>query len=142
MRLKAGRPVEVFALTWESADEQKTGATIGEPGSQALWEAYMMLRRLWARVTTNGQGYIRVRGDAQGVLAALVKRAAKSPLLNEVTKEAALHLAVHFASIEALHLWSEQNEWADALSGARHLENFPTCQGWSPSVADREGRPG
>lgn len=45
-----------------------------------------------------------------------MKRAAKAPLLNAVTKEVALHLAVHFASLEALHLWSEQNGWADALS--------------------------
>ena len=75
-----------------------------------------MLRCLSTWVKREDQGFIRIRGDAQEVLAALAKRAAKSPLLNEVTKEAALHLAVHFASLEALHLWSEQNEWADALS--------------------------
>ena len=62
----------------------------------------MMLRCLSTWVKREDQGFIRIRGDAQEVLAALAKRAAKSPLLNEVTKEAALHLAVHFASLEAL----------------------------------------
>ena len=65
------------------------------------------------------------------MLAALVKRAAKSPLLNQVTKEVALHLAVHFASLEALHLWSEQNDWADALSRGQlpeELAHLPTVK--------------
>lgn len=48
-------------------------------------------------------------------LAAFVKRAARSPLLNAVTKEAALHLAVHFASLEGMRVWSELNECADSL---------------------------
>lgn len=96
-------------------DEGRTSAKIGEPASQALWEAYMMLRCLWLWVTPHEQGFIRIRGDAQGVLAAFVKRAARSPLLNAVTKEAALHLAVHFASLEGMRVWSELNECADSL---------------------------
>ena len=125
------RRPEVFSLTWAATDEAKTGAVIGEPGSQALWEAYMMLRCLWACVKTGDQGYIRIRGDAQGVLFALVRRAAKAPLLNEVTKEAALRLAVHFASLEAPRLWSEQNVWADALSRGqmpRELSHLPRVE--------------
>lgn len=75
MCLNAGAPVETFALKWTAEDERRTGAKIGEPGSQALWEAYMMLRCLWLWVQPHEQGYIRICGDAQGVLAALVKNA-------------------------------------------------------------------
>lgn len=81
----------------------------------------------WAQ--PHEQGHIRLRGDAQGVLAALVKRAAKAPLLNEVTKEVALHLAVHSSSLEALHVWSELNECADTLSCGQMPAELLTCQG-------------
>ena len=116
VQLQNGQPVRTLALTWTREDEAKLGATIGSPGSQALWEAYMMLRCFWAWMTPAEQGFVRIRGDAQGALQALVKRAAISPLLNKVTKEVALHLAIHFTSLEALHVWSEDNKWADALS--------------------------
>ena len=70
----------------------------------------MMLRCLWTWVRATEQGCIRIRGDAQGILAALVKRAAKSPLLNEE---------------------SSQNEWADALSRGqmpRELSHLPRVE--------------
>ena len=94
---------ERVALVWNSEDEEKTGARIGDPASQALWEAYMMLRCLWCwmKADTSG-GFVRIRGDAQGVLAAFVKRSAKSPLLNNIVKEVSLHLARHLCSLEAL----------------------------------------
>lgn len=44
---------------------------MGDPASQALWEAYMMLRCIWAWLTVQGQGYLRIRGDAQGMLGQL-----------------------------------------------------------------------
>ena len=60
VRLRADKPVEVFTLHWTEMDEKKTGAMIGSPGSQALWEAYMMLRCLWAWVQPGEQGFIRI----------------------------------------------------------------------------------
>ena len=116
VRLHNGQPVECLSLKWSRHDEIMTGAHIGDPGSQALWEGYMLLRALWHWLCPGEQGFIRVRGDAQGVLAAVVKRAAISPLLNNIVREIALVLAADFTSIEALHVWSEDNEWADALS--------------------------
>ena len=116
VRLVDGRPVETFALAWTEEDEKQVKAVIGDPGSQALWESYMMLRCLWNWMTPDLQGFVRIRGDAEGVLAALVKLSAKSPLLNRIVKEASLHLAVNFRSLEALHVWSEDNTWADSIS--------------------------
>ena len=117
IRYVGAKYAERVAIVWNSEDEEKTGARIGDPASQALWEAYMMLRCLWCwmKADTSG-GFVRIRGDAQGVLAAFVKRSAKSPLLNNIVKEVSLHLARHLCSLEALHLWSEQNEHADLLS--------------------------
>ena len=116
VKLSNGKPIETFALTWDETDEKSLRAKIGSPGSQALWEAYMMLRCLWNWMTPELHGYVRIRGDAEGVLMAFVKRSAISPLLNRVVKEVTLHLAVNFRSLETLHVWSEDNTWADAIS--------------------------
>ena len=66
VRLEEGRPVETFALTWTKEDEKALEATIGDPGSQALWEAYMMLRCLWHWMSQTDQGFIRIRGCTRG----------------------------------------------------------------------------
>ena len=116
VRLVDGKPVETFSLVWNQEDEKRLSARIGDPASQALWEAYMMLWCLWHWLEGEDQGFVRIRGDAQGVLSALIKRSAASPLLNNVVKEVALHLALHHQTLEAIHLWSESNVWADMLS--------------------------
>ena len=36
--------------------------------------------------------------------------------INRIVREIALHLALNFTSLEALHVWSEDNVWADQLS--------------------------
>ena len=104
VRLVDGRPVETFALVWTKDDERHLSARIGEPASQALWEAYMMLRCMWHWLRDEDQGFVRIRGDAQGVLSALIKRSAASPLLNNVVKEVASHLALRHQTLEAIHI--------------------------------------
>lgn len=47
----------------------------------------MVLRLLWCWLKPEIQGYVRIVGDAQGVLFALIKRSAKSLLLNIVVRE-------------------------------------------------------
>eukprot|EP00438_Fugacium_kawagutii_P014285 Skav215770 [mRNA] locus=scaffold106:569116:574315:+ [translate_table: standard] len=74
VKLLDGVPSETFALQWTADDELRVGAKIGDPGSQALWEAYMALRCLWQWMTPHRQGFVRICGDAQGVLAAFIKR--------------------------------------------------------------------
>ena len=77
-----GTPISTISLKWTRRDEELTGAKIGDAGSQALWEGYMMLRSLQCWMTAAMQGFVRVLGDAQGVLASLIKRSANAPLLN------------------------------------------------------------
>ena len=76
----------------------------------------MVLRSLWCWLKPNLQGFVRIVGDAEGVLNAVLRRSAKSPLLNLVVREITLFLARDFKSLETIHVWSEYNEWADALS--------------------------
>ena len=121
-----GRPIELLALTWTKEEEAKLQAKIGDPASQATWECYIVLRALWCWLTDRDQGFVRIRGDAEGVLAALLKRSSKSPLLNKVVVQITLTLARQFRALEALHVWSEQNVWADALSRL-HDPNDPAC---------------
>lgn len=68
----------------------------------------MALRCLWRCAEPQKQGFVRLKGDALGVLAAFVKRSAASPLLNKVVKEVAWRFAFHFASLETLHVWNER----------------------------------
>lgn len=110
------RPAQTLSLIWNEDDEKNTGAKIGDPASQALWEGFMVLRALWCWLKPNRQGFVRVVGDAEGVLSALLKRSAKAPLLNAVVREISLLLARNFQALETVHVWSEYNEWADALS--------------------------
>ena len=100
------QPVQLLTLVWNSNDEKHTGAKIGEAGSQAVWECYIVLRALWCWM----------KFGQQGVLSALLRRSAKSPLLNNVVREITLFLAKDFKSLETIHVWSEYNELADSLS--------------------------
>ena len=121
---------EVFVLVWTKADELATGAKIGDPASQALWEAYMMLRCLccWMVPGVTERGFVKIRRDAQGLLAAFLNRSAKSQLLNRIVKEVALHLAKHLCSVETLHIWSEQNGHADLLSRLADPGDLHNCR--------------
>lgn len=56
MRLQSGQSVETMALVSQE-DEAKLGTKIGDAGSQAIWEAYMMLRCLWVWLDQDGWGY-------------------------------------------------------------------------------------
>lgn len=116
MKMVEGQPVQTLSLVWTKQDEENTGGKIGDPGSQAIWECYMVLRSLWCWLKPGQQGFVRIRGDAKGVLSALLKRSAESPLLNVVVREITLVLAADFRSLETIHIWSEYNKLADALS--------------------------
>ena len=116
IKMHEGQPVQTLSLVWSKLDEENTGGKIGDPGSQAIWECYMVLRSLWCWLKSGQQGFVRIRGDAQGVLSALLKRSAESPLLNVVVREITLVLAADFRSLETIHIWSEYNKLADALS--------------------------
>ena len=55
-------------------------------------------------------------GDALGMLYGAVRFTSKDPGINLIFMELALVFAPRGATIEAMHLWSEENTTADALS--------------------------
>ena len=57
-----------------------------------------------------------VLDDALGILQAAVRFKAKDPAINAIYMELALLFAPHGAELSAIHLWSEINFLADAVS--------------------------
>ena len=103
---------------WTSQDAAALGATIGDAGCQALWEAYMLLVSIctWKGQFNACPGRLTVIGDAKGVLQAVFKRRAKSPAVNRVIMEIQLALGTSMHDIRGEHIWSEDNSCADQLS--------------------------
>ena len=98
-------------------------AVIGDPGSQATWEAlaFLIAIKMWVLQVS---GPIVVASDAEGVLSDLVQLRGKSASINDIAKEVALHLAPQGRDLAGLHLWGERNTTADHLSRLQE-------QGWS-----------
>ena len=55
-------------------------------------------------------------GDALGMLHGAVKFRFKDPIINKIFMEMALLVAPRGATLEAIHVWSEENEITDTLS--------------------------
>ena len=105
-----------MCTAWTDADCALLRATIGDPGSQAVFEAFMFLLAVRHFVTIGLRGKVTVVGDALGVWYSLVKLASKAASINEIAKELALHLAPLGHELRGIHVWSEVNVLADALS--------------------------
>ena len=76
----------------------------------------MALLALRHFVTLKSRGKIVLVGDALGVWYSLVRMNAKATKINEIAKELALHLAPLGHELVGIHVWSEENVLADALS--------------------------
>ena len=105
-------------VEWTSADEAALGAWRGDAGSQAIWEAYALLIAVntWRDALVQMYGTIELRGDAQGVLQAVLARRARCPAVNLVVAEVQLVLGASMHDVFAAHVWSEDNDVADDLS--------------------------
>ena len=84
LALSGGEPSEYLATAWTKEDEKLLGATCGDPASQAVWETYALLLAIdaWSSELSRHGGTLELRGDAQGVLQAVLRRRAKSPVIN------------------------------------------------------------
>ena len=102
-------------MAWTAEHAKLIKGVIGDPGSQASWEAlaFLIAVKLWVG---NVAGPIVVAGDAEGVLCDLVQLRGRSTEINEIAKEVALHLAPQGRDLAGLHLWGERNTIADQLS--------------------------
>ena len=111
-----GPPNAFVATSWTEEDEQLLGVERGDPAHQATWEAFMALLAVRHFVAAAARGRIVLVGDALGVWFGLIKMAAKCTKVNEIAKELALHLAPMGHDLSGIHVWSEVNTTADALS--------------------------
>ena len=108
-------PPDTFVNTvWTREDEELLHTRRGDPAHQATWE-FMALFAIRHFVSPVLRGKIILVGDALGV----------SQKINEVAKELALHLAPLGHELVGIHVWSEVNVIADALSRMGEHEPVP-----------------
>ena len=90
----------------------------GDSGDMARFEALALLTALstWSRVIFSATGSSIAVGDALGMLHGATRFKSHDPVTNAVFMEMALIVAPHGATVEAVHIWSEENVLADALS--------------------------
>ena len=118
-------PPDPFVSTlWTQEDEQLLITERGDPAHQATWGAFMALLAIRHFVSPTTRGRIILVGDALGVWYGLVRMKAKAAKVNEMAKELALHLAPLGHELIGIHVWSEVNVLADALS------RIDDCTSW------------
>ena len=122
-------PVAYVVTQWTEQDEELLGTKRGDAAHQATWEAFMVLLAIRHFVTADVRGRIVLVGDALGVWFGTVRFCAKARKINEIAKEVAMHLAPVGHELEEVHIWSEMNTLADALS--RVAESRVAPQGLS-----------
>ena len=115
------------ARRWTHHDGQMANRKRGVPGSQARWEAYAAVTALflWQKIALDTRGGITLVGDALGVLFGTATLRSKDKHINRLMMELALLLAPTGHCLEALHIWSEDNDLADKLSRLDIHENAP-----------------
>ena len=123
---------------WAKADEDLLGAVIGEPAGQARWEAFTSLASmcLWRTWWSPRHRQVTILGDALGIMEGASKFRSKDAKINAIFAELALLVAPTGATLAQLHLWSEQNSFADALSRLSRSPILPEvltstqCDNW------------
>ena len=114
---EAAEPAKEFIqLRWTAQHEALIAGEVGRPDHQASFEMLMMVLALRTWTSENTRGQITMVGDAAGCLGDLVALRAKTTVLNNLIKEAALHLAPLGLDMQAVHIWGVNNIMADELS--------------------------
>jgi hypothetical protein len=119
MSQRTTHPISYYWHTrWTTRDEQILDARIGDPASQAKWEAYSLLLACvkWLPAMAQSNSSINFVGDALGVLCDALAFRAKEPMLNKIMGELALRFAPLGLELAVTHCWSEWNEICDRLS--------------------------
>ena len=106
-----------WQTTWTKADEALLEAKIGDPASQARWEAYALLLACirWLPALENSVGTVHFMGDALGILFDALSFRAKDTTLNRMMAELALSFAPLGLELAVTHCWSEHNDLCDKL---------------------------
>ena len=111
-------PLGWAARTWTPEDCHAAGAVIGEASSQARWEAFALVSaiHLWSGQVLAADGDTTMVTDALGVLCGAATLRNRDRAINTLLMDLALLLAPSGRCVEGLHIWSEENTEADALS--------------------------
>ena len=125
--LSATQPWAWISTRWTEIDERRAGASIGDAGGQARWEAYMAVGAIkkWAGPALEARGGITVVGDALGVMFGASVLRSKDRRINMLLQELALVFAPRGFSLDAVHVWSEDNAMADYLSRMKAESEIP-----------------
>ena len=107
---------EFIQVEWTALHERLVMGKVGLPEHQASFEMLMMILALRTWTDHHTRGTVTMVGDAAGALCDLVAMRAKTVVLNNLIKEAALHLAPLGLDVQGLHIWGVNNEMADQLS--------------------------
>ena len=121
-RSRFAPPNSFVSTVWTREDEVLLHTVRGAPLHQATWEAFMVLLAIRHHVSPVLREKIILVGDALGVWYGMVRMSAKSQKINEVAKELALHLALLGHELVGIHVCSEVNVIADALSRMSQCE--------------------
>ena len=122
-------PDAYMAMIWSHRDCKAAQAKRADSGSQARWEAYALLVAIttWQPVILASKSPLVAIGDALGMLRGATRFRSKDPVINCMFMQMALAIGREGRTIEALHLWSQQNKLADDLSRASEGVPTPTC---------------
>ena len=103
---------------WTKFEEKLLGAIIGDPAGQARWEAFTVLASmcLWRSWWSPRHRQVTVLGDALGIMEGAAKFRSKDAKINAIFAELALLVAPTGTTLSQIHIWSERNSLADALS--------------------------
>ena len=85
---------------------------------------YLLAVKQW--VDPCRRGKITLVGDAEGVLSSITRMRSEDSVINSMSKEFAMILAPLGFELQGLHIWGEQNDWADALSRVGQGQEIPS----------------
>ncbi|KAF4675613.1 hypothetical protein FOL46_000804 [Perkinsus olseni] len=133
--------VSWFADPLDECDCLKFGAVIGDCRWQSVWEllAVLVAIRLWSsRIPSNVR--VMCESDSVVALSAASRLRSKSPSLNCIAQELALHCAVVgvWYQIKFGHVAGVRNQIADDLSRLKEGRQVPSClEGVSRTKCDK-----
>ena len=121
-------PTYWWTTEWSEEDEKTLDAVKGRPEHQATWECYTLVlaASTWAKYIEAQNCRLELRGDAQGVLQAVLARRGRCPIVNTMVAEIQFLLGKTMIDLYAVHVWSEDNEVADALSRLAEGAELPS----------------
>ena len=129
---------QYLQIVWNSNHERLISGKIGLPDFQADWEALMIVIALKTWTSAGTRGMVTVIGDASGVISGMIAMRARATGINNLIREAALHLAPFGLTLEGLHVWAEHNTQADELS---RLKNSKSTPSWLQTDTTKKATP-